>query len=160
MHILSYHGHYIVSCTCEMLVGSELVLEVETAEQRTRRQCEQLDDAWNVLNDATTELASRVATVPPDVFLSLRGAKDLISLCKAHQNVTEIPPAEIDSYQGYCVSCCGSDIVGRIKCELRNVEDLLILKAMNEVGSEFALQLQHKTMKAWAATKPLNPIPR
>jgi len=160
MHILSYHGHYIVSCTCEMLVGSELVLEVETAEQRTRRQCEQLDDAWNILNDATTELASRVATLPPDIFISLRGAKDLISLCKAHQNVTEIPPSEIDSYEGYCVSCCGSDIVGRIKCELRNVEDLLILKAMNEVGSDFALQLQHKTMKAWQATKPLNPIPR
>jgi len=36
---------------------------------------------------------------------------------------------------------------------LRNVEDLLILKAMNELGSDFALRLQEKTMKAWEATK-------
>jgi len=38
---------------------------------------------------------------------------------------------------------------------LRNVEDLLIIKAMNELGRGYALKLQEKTMKAWQATKPL-----
>ena len=124
-------------------------------DQRTRSQCEELEIAWNILNDATTELASRIATVPPDVYVSLRGAKDLIDLCKSHPKIADITPATIDSHEGYCVACCGSDIVGRIKCELRSVEDLLILKAMNELGSDDALKLQQKTMKAWQWTKPL-----
>jgi len=132
-----------------------LVRELETVEERTKRQCGELEKAWEILNEATIELASRIPSVSPDIFVSLRGAKDLISLCESHQTVTELMPSQIDTYQGYCVSCCGSDIVGRIKCELRNVEDLLILKAMNEVGSDFALKLQEKTMKAWQATKPL-----
>jgi len=124
-------------------------------DQSTRQRCEQLEAAWTVLNDATVELAGRIVTLPPDIYVSLRGAKDLISLCKSHQTVTELTPAEIDSHEGFCVACCGSDIVGRIKCELRGVEDLLILKAINEVGSDFALKLQEKTMKAWQAVKPL-----
>jgi hypothetical protein len=107
------------------------------------------------LNDATTELASRVATLPPDIYVSLRGAKDLIMLCKSHPKLADLTPATIDSREGYCVACCGADIVGRIKCELRGVEDLLILKAMNELGSKDALKLQEKTMKAWQWTKPL-----
>jgi hypothetical protein len=121
---------------------------------RTRGQCEQLEVAWQVLNEATVELASRIATLPPDIYVSLRGAKDLIDLCKSHPKVADLTPATIDSHEGYCVACCGSDIVGRIKCELRSVEDLLILKAMNELGSEAALKLQEKTMKAWQWTKP------
>ena len=122
---------------------------------RTRGQCEQLEIAWQVLNEATVELASRIRTLPPDIYVSLRGAKDLIDLCKSHPKLAELTPATIDSHEGYCVACCGSDIVGRIKCELRSVEDLLILKAMNELGSKDALKLQEKTMKAWQWTKPL-----
>lgn len=124
-------------------------------EARTRGQCEQLEVAWQVLNEATIELASRIATLPPDIYVSLRGAKDLIDLCKSHPKLADLTPATIDSHEGYCVACCGSDIVGRIKCELRSVEDLLILKAMNELGSKEALKLQEKTMKAWQWTKPL-----
>jgi len=124
-------------------------------DQRTRTQCEQLELAWEILNEATTELASRIATIPPDIYVSLRGAKDLISLCKSHPKLADLSPATIDEHEGYCVACCGSDIVGRIKCELRTVEDLLILKAVNELGSEDALRLQAKTMKAWQWTKPL-----
>lgn len=124
-------------------------------DQSTRQRCEQLEAAWTVLNDATVELAGRIVTLPPDIYVSLRGAKDLINLCKSHHTVTDLTPAEIDSHEGFCVACCGSDIVGRIKCELRGVEDLLILKAINEVGSDFALKLQEKTMKAWQAVKPL-----
>lgn len=128
---------------------------METDEQRTKRQCEQLETAWAVLNDATMELAGRIVTLPPDIYVSLRGAKDLIGLCKSHPKLADLTPATIDAREGFCVACCGSDIVGRIKCELRNVEDLLIIKAMNELGSSYALKLQEKTMKAWQATKPL-----
>jgi hypothetical protein len=111
--------------------------------------------AWQILNDATIDLASRIPTIPPDIYVSLRGAKDLIDLCKSHPKLADMTPATIDSREGFCVACCGSDIVGRIKCELRSVEDLLILKAMNELGSKDALKLQEKTMKAWQWTKPL-----
>lgn len=133
---------------------------METPEQRTKRQCEQLENAWQVLNEATMELGSRIVNLPPDIYLSLRGAKDLISLCKSHPNVADLTPGDVDSHEGFCVACCGADIVARIKCELRNVEDLLILKAMNEMGSSYALKLQEKTMKAWQAMKPLSVTPR
>ena len=128
---------------------------MESSDERTRHQCEQLEAAWQILNEATTELAARVATLPPDIYISLRGAKDLIGLCKSHPKLADLTPATIDSKEGFCVACCGSDIVARIKCELRSVEDLLILKAMNELGSKDALRLQEKTMRAWQATKPL-----
>ncbi|MGA2626074.1 MAG: hypothetical protein ABSF63_03305 [Candidatus Bathyarchaeia archaeon] len=124
-------------------------------DKQTRGQCEQLEVAWQVLNDATVELSSHIATLSPDIYVSLRGAKDLISLCKSHPKLADLTPATVDSHEGYCVACCGSDIVGRIKCELRSVEDLLILKAMNELGSKDALKLQEKTMQAWQWTKPL-----
>lgn len=122
-------------------------------DEGTRRQCEQLQKAWQVLNDAAIELNSRIVNLPPDIYVSLRGAKALISLCESHPKLADLTAQEIDTHVGFCVSCCGSDIVARIKCELRNVEDLLILKAMNEVGSDFALRLQEKTMKAWEGTK-------
>ncbi len=124
-------------------------------DKQTRGQCEQLEVAWQVLNDATVELASHISTLPADIYVSLRGAKDLIDLCKSHPKLADLTPATVDSHEGYCVACCGSDIVGRIKCELRSVEDLLILRAMNELGSKDALKLQEKTMQAWQWTKPL-----
>jgi hypothetical protein len=124
-------------------------------EAKAREQCEQLEKAWQVLNEAAAELASRVTTLPPDIFVSLRGAKDLISLCKSHPKVDYLTSGNIDSYEGFCVACCGSDIVGRIKCELRNIEDMMVLTAMNELGSPYALRLQEKMMKSWEATKPL-----
>jgi hypothetical protein len=129
-------------------------------DNRTRSQCEQLEQAWQILDEATTDLASRVPTLSPDVYVSLRGAKDLIDLCKSHPKLADITPATIDSHEGYCVACCGSDIVARIKCELRSVEDLLILKAINELGSKDAMKLQQKTMRAWQWTKPLTIMTR
>lgn len=127
---------------------------MQAADNATRGQCEELESAWQILSDATIELASRVA-VPSHIYVSLRGAKDLIDLCKSHPKLADLTPATINSHEGFCVACCGSDIVGRIKCELRNVEDLLILKAMNELGSKDGLKLQEKTRKAWQWTKPL-----
>jgi hypothetical protein len=124
-------------------------------EEKAKRQCEQLEKAWEILNEATVELSSKIATLPPDIYISLRGAKSLISLCKSHPKLPDLTPKDIDAVEGFCVACCGADVVARIKCELRNVEDLLILKAMNELGSNYAMRLQEKTMKAWEATKPL-----
>ena len=124
-------------------------------EGKAREQCEQLEKAWQVLNEVAAELASRVAALPPDIFVSLRGAKDLISLCKSHPKVDYLTSGDLDVYEGFCVACCGSDIVARIKCELRNIEDLMVLKAMNELGSAYAMRLQEKMMKSWEATKPL-----
>jgi len=124
-------------------------------EGKAREQCEQLEKAWQVLNDAAAELASRIVNLPPDVNVSLRGAKDLINLCKSHPKLDHLTAGEVDAYVGFCVACCGADVVARIKCELRNVEDMLVLKAMKELGSNYALRLQEKTMKAWEATKPL-----
>jgi len=123
-------------------------------EGKTREQCEQLEKAWQVLNDVTAELASRGTALPPDIFVSLRGVKDMISLCKSHPKVDYLTPGEIDAYEGFCVACCGSDIVARIKCELRNIEDTMVLRAMNELGSDYALRLQEKMMKSWEAVKP------
>jgi len=124
-------------------------------EEKARHQCEELEKAWEVLNEAAAELGSRIVNLPPDVYVSLRGAKSLISLCKSHPKLPDLTPREVDGFEGFCVACCGADIVARIKCELRNIEDLLILKAMNELGSNYALRLQQKTMKAWEATKPM-----
>jgi len=33
-------------------------------DEEARRQCEQLEKAWQVLNDATVELNSRIVNVP------------------------------------------------------------------------------------------------
>jgi hypothetical protein len=124
-------------------------------EDVTKRQCEELEKAWEVLNEAAMELASRVVNLPPDLFVSLRGVKSMISLCKSHPKLADLTSKEVDAFEGFCISCCGTDIAARIKCELRNIEDLLILKAMNEVGSDYALRMQQKTMKAWEVTKTL-----
>jgi hypothetical protein len=107
-----------------------MVIEVEKA----REQCEQLEKAWQILNDAAIELGSQTATLPPDIYISLRGVRDLIALCKSHPTVAHLTPGEIDKYEGFCVACCGSDVVARIKCELRNIEDMLVLRAMNDLG--------------------------
>jgi len=122
---------------------------------KTKRQCEELGKAWEILNEAAVELGSHVVNLPADVFVSLMGVKSMIGLCKSHPKLADLTSKEVDAFEGFCVSCCGTDIAARIKCELRNVEDLLILKAMNEVGTDYAFRLQQKTMKAWEATKTL-----
>lgn len=129
-----------------------LARKLETPEQRTKRQCEQLEGVWTILSEAAIELGNRIGQAP-DIFVSLRAARDLINLCKSHPNVADLKPSDIDYHEGFCVACCGSDITARIKCELQNVEDLLILMAMNKLGSDFGLGLQKKTMKAWQDTE-------
>ncbi|MFH1328669.1 MAG: hypothetical protein ABIH76_07520 [Candidatus Bathyarchaeota archaeon] len=74
------------------------------------------------------------------------GLKVLINLCKYHPNVAyDIELSEIDAVQGICVRCCGADIVARIVCELRSVEDLMIPIAINAgLNSEYVKQWQNK----------------
>jgi len=125
-------------------------------EDRIRHQCEELEKAWGILNEAAIELGSHVVNLPADVFLSLREVKSMIALCKSHPKLADLTSKEVDAFEGFCVECCGPDIAARIQCELRNIEDVLVLKAMNEVGSDYALRLQQKTMKAWESTKTFN----
>ncbi len=117
--------------------------------ERTKEQCNLLAKTWDTLNEVTVDLESRGVKLTPEVYTSLRSAKILITQCQTHPNPNEIPSREIDSYLGFCVGCCGQNVVTRIKCELQNVEDHLIIHAINEVGQEYGLRLQQKTVKAW-----------
>jgi len=117
--------------------------------ERAKQECEKLDHVWEALSNVTAELKSRGVNVAPDIYTSLRGAKALIALCKSYPKLEDLVPADIDMHEGSCVGCCGADIVTRITCELRNIEDLLIIKAMDELGSKHALGLQEKTKRAW-----------
>ena len=119
------------------------------SEQRARLECEKLSEVWDALSQVTTELKNRGVNVPPDIYASLRGTKSLITLCKAHPKLEDLVPGDIDAHEGFCVACCGADVVARIKCELRNVGDLLMVWATKELGSGSAMELQEKMSKAW-----------
>lgn len=121
--------------------------------QKTKQECERLEDVWKVLSDATGWLKSRGVNVPSDIYTSLRGAKVLINLCKTYPKLEDLTPDDVDAHAGYCVGCCGADIVTRVRCELRNIEDLLVITATNEAGSKFALELQEKTKRVWEPAK-------
>ena len=117
--------------------------------ERTKEQCDLLEKTWDTLDEISAELKNRGVNVAPEIYTSLRSTKTLITQCQTHPNPSELTPREIDSYLGFCVGCCGQDVVSRIKCELRNVEDRVIIQAMNELGDEYALKLQQRTVKAW-----------
>ena len=123
--------------------------ELKANEDRAKQQCELLEKAWEVINEVTADLKKQGLKVPPDIDTSLRSTKSLLALCQTHPRLSDLAPREIDAYLGFCVGCCGQDVVTRVKCELRNVEDRLIIQAMNELGTERALRLQQKTVKAW-----------
>jgi hypothetical protein len=114
-----------------------------------RQQCVLLEKTWDMMNEVSAELKNRGVNVDPEIYTSLRSTKTLITLCKTHPKLNELPPREIDSYLGFCVGCCGQDVVTRVKCELRNVEDHLIIQAVNKLGDEYALRLQQNTVKVW-----------
>ena len=116
---------------------------------RTKEQCYLLEKTWDTLNDISADLENHGLQIAPEIHTSLRSTKILIAQCQTEPNPGELTPREIDSHLGFCVGCCGQDVVSRIKCELRNVEDRLIIQAMNEIGNEYALKLQQTTVKAW-----------
>ena len=118
-------------------------------EDRLRKQCDLLARIWETLDEISADLTSRGLTVVPEIYTSLRSTRTLITQCQTHPRPSELTPREIDSYLGFCVGCCGQDVISRIKCELRNVEDRVIIQAMNELGNDYALKLQQRTVKAW-----------
>jgi len=123
--------------------------QVLTSRDQTKAQCGLLDKTWDTLNEICADLKNHGIDLPPEIYTSLRSTKSLITQCQTHPNPGELTPKEIDAYLGFCVGCCGQDVVSRIKCELRNVEDRVIIQAMNELGNEYALKLQQRTVKAW-----------
>jgi rubrerythrin len=127
--------------------------ELRVDESRAKQQCELLQRTWEAISELSTDLKNQGLAVPLEVDTSLRSTKSLLALCQTHQRLSDISPRQIDTYLGFCVGCCGQDVVTRIKCELRNVEDHLIIQAMNELGTEPALKLQQKTVKAWEPLK-------
>jgi hypothetical protein len=129
-----------------------------TSQERAKEECTKLGAIWDALSKMTVELKGKGVNVPPDIYTSLRGTKSLITLCKEHPKLEDLVPGDIDTHEGFCVACCGADVVARIKCELRNIEDLLVLKATHELGNDFAVKLQQRTMKAWGPLQaPLVP---
>jgi hypothetical protein len=124
-------------------------VQSQLTEEKARYQCDLLEKIWDTLNEIIADLRNHGLSVDAEIYTSLRSTKTLITLCKTHPRLSELMPHEIDSYLGFCVGCCGQDVVTRVKCELRNVEDRLIIQAMNEVGNEYALKLQQKTVKSW-----------
>ena len=123
--------------------------QVLLSNERTREQCNLLEKTWDTLNEICVDIENRGVKLGPEIFTSLRSTRGLITQCQSHPNPSELSPREIDQYLGFCVGCCGQDVVSRIKCELRNIEDRVIIQAMNEIGNEYALQLQQRTVKAW-----------
>ena len=118
-------------------------------EERVKEQCDLLAKTWETLNEISADLTSRGVTLAPEIYTSLRSTRALITQCQSSPSPSEMSPREIDSHLGFCVGCCGQDVVSRIKCELRNVEDRVIIQAMNGLGNEYALKLQQRTVKAW-----------
>ena len=115
--------------------------------EQTREQCYLLGKIWDMLNEISADLGDRGVNLSQEIYTSLRSTKALITQCQTSPG--EMTPNEIDSYLGFCVGCCGQDVVSRVKCELRNVEDRVMIQAMNELGAEYALKLQQRTVKAW-----------
>jgi citrate synthase len=118
-------------------------------QEDARYQCDLLEKIWDALNIAIADLKNRGLSVDAEIYASLRSTKTLITLCKTHPKLSELTPQEIDSYPGLCVGCCGQDVVTRVKCELRTIDDRIVIQATNALGNEYALILQQRTVKAW-----------
>ena len=112
--------------------------------------CEVLDDIWAEINEMLKELINRKVDVPQATRTALDGAKILINLCKYHPKLNvDISPSMIDSVQGFCVGCCGADIVARIICELKTAQDLITIKAVGLLDESFITKWQTKLEQYW-----------
>jgi hypothetical protein len=135
-------GHVIRKLVSDGTDDVEMAQALVKKEQ-TREQCYLLGKIWDTLNEISADLTGRGVNVSEEIYTSLRSTKTLLTQCQTSPD--ELTPKEIDSYLGFCVGCCGQDVVSRVKCELRNVEDRIIIQAMNELGNEYALKLQQRT---------------
>lgn len=119
-------------------------------EESREEVCKLLDSIWSELSEMLIELINRKVDIPNAIKVSLDGAKVLITLCNYHQNVAfDISPSMLDSVQGFCVGCCGADLVARVICELRTAQDLLTIKAISVLGQEYMKNWQRKLDGLW-----------
>ena len=126
-------------------------------EKKGKLYCHALEKLWFVVADMIIDMNNREITPPRQATVALEGAKVLINLCKYHPDLSEaIGPQTLDSVQGLCVTCCGADIVARIECELHNIEDIMLVKAVNTLGTEWVLQWQKKISECWEELGKIN----
>ncbi len=112
--------------------------------------CEVLEKIWSILVKMVSDMRKRKVDIPNQVNVALEGARIMINLCKHHPKLESIiTPQTLDSVQGFCVACCGQDVIARIECELRTTEDILMIRAFNNLGEEYAEKWQKRLMKYW-----------
>lgn len=117
---------------------------------REAERCNVLDGIWAEITEMLKELINRKVDVPQATRVALDGAKVLINLCKFHPKLAfDITPTMLDSVQGFCVGCCGADIVSRIVCELRTAQDLITIKAVGVVEESVIVSWQRKLEELW-----------
>jgi len=114
------------------------------------RICEILDAIWAEITDMLRELINQKADIPQSTRLALDGAKVSISLCKSHPKLAfDVTPSMLDAVQGFCVGCCGADIVARIVCELKTAQDLITIKAVGVINESYIMSWQRKLEELW-----------
>jgi len=117
---------------------------------RGKEVCKVLEKIWKTLSDLLTDLKEKGFEPPHILEISMEGAKIMINLCIHHPKLEMITnPKTLDSIQGFCVACCGQDAIARIECELKNIQDLLTIKAFELVGEDYVLRWQNKLKEYW-----------
>jgi hypothetical protein len=117
---------------------------------REAEMCEILDAIWVEITDMLRELINKKVDVPQYTRVALDGAKVLINLCKSHPKLAfDVTPSMLDAVQGFCVGCCGADIVARILCELKTAQDLITIKAVGVVNESYIMSWQRKLEELW-----------
>jgi len=120
---------------------------------RDRKISEAFEGIWSTLNELISDLKARGVEIPEKVYISMEGTGILISLCKCHACCGDLDCVlqhkSLRAIEGFCTGCCGQDVVSRIICELRNVEDLLFIKAFRNIGENYAKQWQSKLDEYW-----------
>jgi hypothetical protein len=117
---------------------------------REAEMCEILDAIWAEITDMLRELINKKVDVPQSTRVALDGAKVLINLCKFHPKLAfDVTPSMLDVVQGFCVGCCGADIVARIVCELKTAQDLITIKAVGVLNESYIMSWQRKLEELW-----------
>ncbi|MEM1584081.1 MAG: hypothetical protein QW640_05355 [Nitrososphaerota archaeon] len=113
--------------------------------------CNVLDGIWAEITEMLKELINRKVDIPQATRIALDGAKVLINLCKFHPRLAhDVTPSMLDSVQGFCVGCCGADVVSRIVCELKTAQDLITIKAVSVVDESVIISWQKKLEELWS----------
>ena len=89
------------------------------------------DRIWSALAEATLNLL-RKGIDTAEIISNLRLVRTLIN-----------------SYDALSTPSQNSDIVSRIRYDLRNLEDLVVIQAANHLGMSYALDLSDKLTRLW-----------